>query len=187
MPDPRATSGDRPADVPSAEPAVDRVDRDALVVVPATEADWEEYRDLRLRALAESPAAFGSTLERERAFDDGVWRERAGSGRTLLARLRGVPVGLVATIEEDGRSDERQIVSMWVDPVVRGSGGGRTLVLAALRAVRAQGARRVTLFVADGNEAAARFYERLGFTSTGERQPLPSDPARREERYAIDV
>ena len=157
------------------------------MVVAATEADWQEYRDVRLRALADSPAAFGSNLQRERAFDDAVWRERAGSGRTLLARLRGAPVGLVTTIEEEGRPDERQIVSMWVDPAVRRSGVGRALVLAALRAVRAQGVRRATFFVADGNEAAARFYERLGFTSTGERQPLPSDPGRGEERYAIDV
>lgn len=156
------------------------------MVVTATEADWEEYRDVRLRALAESPAAFGSTLQRERGFDDGVWRERAASGRTLLARLRGAPVGLVTTIEEEGRPEERQIVSMWVDPAVRGSGVGRALVMAALGTVRAQRVRRATLFVADGNEAAARFYERLGFTSTGERQPLPSG-GRGEERYAIDV
>jgi ribosomal protein S18 acetylase RimI-like enzyme len=40
----------------------------------------------------------------------------------------------------------------------------------------------VSLWVADGNDRARRFYERLGFTGTDERQPLPSDPGTTEER-----
>ena len=42
----------------------------------ATVDDWEASRDIRLRALAESPDAFLSTLEREAAFDDEVWMSR---------------------------------------------------------------------------------------------------------------
>jgi ribosomal protein S18 acetylase RimI-like enzyme len=34
--------------------------------------------------------------------------------------------------------------------------------------------------VADQNTAARRLYERIGFRPTGERQPLPSNPARSE-------
>lgn len=56
---------------------------------------------------------------------------------------------------------------------------------AVREAAEREGARVLTLFVADGNDRARRLYERLGFRSTGERQPLPSDPARGEERYAV--
>jgi ribosomal protein S18 acetylase RimI-like enzyme len=33
------------------------------------------------------------------------------------------------------------------------------------------------LWVAEANEPARRLYERYGFTPTGDRQPLPSNPA----------
>jgi hypothetical protein len=41
------------------------------------------------------------------------------------------------------------------------------------------------LWVADGNTAAMRAYERAGFVPTGRRQPLPSDPAVGEEQWAL--
>jgi ribosomal protein S18 acetylase RimI-like enzyme len=46
---------------------------------------------------------------------------------------------------------------------------------------REDGAAAVRLFVVDGNDRTRRFYERLGFEPTGERQPLPSDPEVGEE------
>src|SRR5260370_40854679 len=57
-------------------------------------ADWAELRDARLAALAEAPYAFASTLEREHAFPDDVWRERAGGGRTVAAWPGDARVGM---------------------------------------------------------------------------------------------
>jgi ribosomal protein S18 acetylase RimI-like enzyme len=154
-------------------------------IVRVTAQDWRTLRDVRLRALAEAPRAFGFTLERELGYDERTWRERAGAGRTFLARLAGDVVGLVSFYVEEGREAERQLVSMWVDPRARGTGVAALLVAAVREAAATEGARVLTLFVADGNDRARRLYERLGFRSTGERQPLPSDPARGEERYAV--
>ena len=154
-------------------------------IVRVTGRDWRTLREVRLHALAEAPSAFGSTLERELAYEEHTWRERAGAGRTFLARLDGDVVGLVSYYVEPGREDERQLVSMWVDPRARGSGAAVQLVAAVREAAAVEGARVLTLFVADGNDRARRLYEGLGFRPTGERQPLPSNPARGEERYAV--
>ena len=36
-----------------------------------------------------------------------------------------------------------------------------------------------------GNDRAMRLYQRFGFQSTDERQPLPDDPKRSEERMKL--
>jgi RimJ/RimL family protein N-acetyltransferase len=156
-----------------------------VTVSAAGVAEWRAVREVRLRALAADPAAFGSTLAREQAFDDGVWRERVGAGRTFLARCDGVVVGLASFFVEPGREDERELVGMWVAPEARRSGVAPALVEAVRRAAAAEGAARLTLFIAEGNEPARRLYERLGFRSTGEVQELQSDPCRGQERYAL--
>lgn len=158
-----------------------------ITVERVTEQDWRTLRDVRLRALTEAPQAFGSTLERELAFEESTWRERAAAGRTFLAVRAGQVVGLAGYYAEPGREKERQLVSMWVDPYARGSGAAALLVAAVREAAAAEGARTLTLFVADGNDRARRLYERLGFRSTGERQELPSDPLRQEERFALPL
>lgn len=61
-----------------------------MEVRQAQAADWEALRQLRLRALADAPDAFASTLEVEMAFPDEVGRQgrgRKASSRTKAGRL----------------------------------------------------------------------------------------------------
>ena len=68
-----------------------------------------------------------------------------------------------------------ELISMWVDPRVRGTGLGRQLVAAIVDWARRRGARALQLWVTEGNKAAVALYEQSGFQRTGERQPLPSN------------
>ena len=43
-------------------------------VVPLEREDWPAVKELRLRALADSPQSFGSSLDRESAFQPDDWR-----------------------------------------------------------------------------------------------------------------
>jgi len=52
-----------------------------------------------------------------------------------------------------------------------------------VRAGAAEGAATVSLWVVDDNASAVDLYVRAGFTRTGERQVLPRDQDRTEERY----
>jgi ribosomal protein S18 acetylase RimI-like enzyme len=140
--------------------------------------DWQTARDIRLDALREAPYAFASTYEREAAYPEQTWRERAAAGNTFLAYLPesgATPVGLVAAIELV--PGELELVSMWVRPEGRGQRVGSALVEAVMEYARARQVPRVHLWVTETNKPARRLYERCEFTQTGERQPLPSDPA----------
>lgn len=148
--------------------------------------EWATLRDIRLTALAEAPYAFASTHQREVAYDEQRWRERLGQGAWFIARRGGRPVGVIAGVAEaDGSSGGRHVVSMWVSPEARGAGVADGLLRAVCDWARAGGATALTLWVADGNVRARRFYERAGFRGTGRRQPLPSDPSLGEEEMRL--
>jgi GNAT superfamily N-acetyltransferase len=156
----------------------------------AQAADWEALRQLRLGALADAPGAFASTLEREVAFPAEVWRQRAQGGpgsANFIAREGGVDIGLVAIFAEPDARGRMHLVSMWVTPRYRRRGVARALVDQAVRWAAERQAREVILWVADHNTAARRLYERIGFRPTGERQPLPSNPARTESLLRLPV
>src|SRR5215471_8441736 len=85
-------------------------------------------RTLRLHALADAPMAFGSTLVREEAFADEVWRERARHGAagedrvTYVAEDGGRWIGLATGIKEtpdDARQARFALVGMFVAPSAR--------------------------------------------------------------------
>jgi ribosomal protein S18 acetylase RimI-like enzyme len=156
----------------------------------ARAADWQALRQLRLRALADTPDAFASTLEAEASFPDEVWRQRAEGGpasANFIAREGGVDVGLAAVFAEPEAPGRMHLVSMWVDPGYRRRGVARALVDRAVRWAAERRAREVILWVADQNTAARRLYEQLGFRPTGERQPLPSNPARTESLLRLPL
>jgi GNAT superfamily N-acetyltransferase len=154
---------------------------DAAIVTRATIRDLTAVRKTRLRALKDAPHAFASTLAAEVALADDDWRARLAGGAWFLAHREGRPVGIVAGVA-DADEHERHLVAMWVEPGERGSPTATALVDAVVAWAQGEGARVVSLWVADGNTRARRFYRRLGFVPTGNRQPLPSDPALGEEQ-----
>jgi GNAT superfamily N-acetyltransferase len=124
--------------------------------------DWQGLRDLRLRALADSPDAFLATLEEAKARSDEEWRNWGQDGVIFVAEpFDGMAGGFV--------TDEGDVMlwGMWVTPERRGSGLAETLARAVIDWARGEGAPRVVLWVVIGNAPAERFYERLGFVATG--------------------
>ena len=142
----------------------------------ATRDEWEPVRDLRLRALADAPDAFGSTLDRERRLGEAGWIDwiEGWEGATnvmFIAERDDRWIGM-ALGSRTGDEDHTHVYGMWVDPMWRGTGVGARLVEGVLRWARSWGARWVGLGVIETNDGAAGFYEHLGFVDTGERYPL---------------
>jgi GNAT superfamily N-acetyltransferase len=105
----------------------------------------------------------------------------------FFAELDGHIVGLVGGFTDAAAPGAVELVSMWTAPTARRTGTGRLLMQAVLDWAASAGASEVGLWVTRGNEPAQRLYEAMGFTETGDFQPLPSDPCRDETRMSRRV
>lgn len=142
----------------------------------ATPDEWERVRELRLRALADAPGAFGSTLARERESAEADWRAwvsgwEGSTNAMAVAEVDGVWIGM-AVGSRTGEEPGAHLYGMWVEPDRRRDGVGANLVHAVLGWASSWGAGSVILGVTEGNDGAVGFYEHLGFEDTGERHPL---------------
>jgi ribosomal protein S18 acetylase RimI-like enzyme len=158
-------------------------------IVRIGERDWEQLREIRLRALRENPEAFGARPEREERFGPKHWQMRLRSSPTWLATSdTGDPVGVVTMISEPASPvDDRHLLGLWVAPEVRRSGVGWALLDTVCKAAADEGARTLSLWVDDENAPAIDLFVRAGFVRTNERQRSPRDETRVEERYVRTI
>lgn len=153
-----------------------------------TEGEWFRLRDVRLTALSESPGTFLSSYERELTYGEDEWRTEFSRGEWTIAVVHGHAVGLLgATQEVDTPSNERYLEYMWVSPELRRSGVASTLIRTVLSQLLSSGIITAWLWILDSNEPARQLYERSGFVSTNEKQPLPDDLSRNEERMKMSL
>ena len=140
--------------------------------------EWPTYRALRLRALADSPEAFGRTLAEEAERPDSFWSERlsaaveSGLDLPLVAEVKGKPVGLAWGRVKRSDTKVVNLYQMWVAPKHRGLGGGRTLLDTVIAWARTKEARCVELGVTFRDSPAMRLYTRAGFEPVGKPEPM---------------
>ena len=124
-------------------------------------------RELRLRSLADSPAAFGQDLDEATTRPANEWHRSAlqssrGQNRTwLLARRGDELIGLV-----QGRRRHPStllLFSMWVEPRSRRQGVGERLIAELEAWARHWQASETVLWVLHRNDSALVFYQQLGF------------------------
>ena len=134
--------------------------------------DWRAWRSVRLAALTDAPGAFGSRLDEWADAPEDRWRARLSIPRAidLLAfdADENAPVGMATGTLGDDNGSRAQLISMWVDPAVRGRGVATVLITAISRWAVSIGAATLTLSVMPDNVAARRTYERNGFVVSGE-------------------
>lgn len=148
---------------------------------PITPFLTAEYKAVRLRALKDTPLAFGSTWARESQLTEEEWHARAArlsNGRDIgfLARREGSYCGLALCFTDEADSAKGQIISMWVAPEVRRQHVGRQLIETIATWAAERGIATLQLMVTSVNDSAMKFYERLGFAKTGRTELYPNDP-----------
>lgn len=149
-----------------------------------TEDDWEVLKAIRLQSLQEGPPRLAAALDREWGFKENHWRMRLRGAPWLVARTGRRVVGLISVISEPGApAEERHLMGGWVAAERAEAGTDEALVAAAEDLARSDGATLMTIWIADGDDAERELYERMGYTPSGVRMPMPRDRRRREERW----
>jgi GNAT superfamily N-acetyltransferase len=137
-------------------------------------ADAPQYRELMLEAYVLAADAFTSTAE-ERAKEPLSWwanriASASGLGQSFGAFQAEQLVGTVA-LEYSTKPKTLHsalVIGMYVKPVARRLGAGAVLMQAAITAARSRpGLRMLRLTVTQGNDAAVRLYESVGFSKWG--------------------
>lgn len=140
--------------------------------------EWRAYRDVRLRALGDSPNAFGSTLAVEQTKPDEYWVERLSAGATsqwnlpMVADTGDELVGLAWGWIDPLLPETAHVFQMWVAPQSRGLGCASMLLNALVTWAREASVQAVVLRVTCGDTPATRLYTRAGFKPAGNLEPL---------------
>jgi ribosomal protein S18 acetylase RimI-like enzyme len=151
---------------------------DAVTIAEGTPTDLSAACEVWFRA-AEGPPTDGAM--RRTAVDTlaaellELWQRPPA--HLLLAKAGN---GLVGTVFGKPRRDERttgQMSMLAVDPAWQRRGIGNQLMDAALTALVADGCTRCRIYVAASDDHVQRFYEKRGWTFTGEVAPSPDTKA----------
>lgn len=150
-----------------------------------TENDWHIYRELRLRALQDSPDAFVATHEDEEKYGEDLWRARMRRSARIAAYVDGHAIGVLSIrhmpISESGRafdqqiSDAAEVFAFWVDPNHRRESVAEKLLAEARKWAREHGFRFIVTWISTDNIHALAFVTGYGFQVTDTRRSMKTE------------
>ena len=143
-------------------------------IAALTAPDAPQYRELMLEAYVQAADAFTSTAEERAQEPLSWWVNRIASASGLSQSFGAFQAEqLVGTVALEYSAKPKTlhsalVIGMYVKPTARRLGAGAMLMQAAIVAARAKpGLRILRLTVTQGNEAAIRLYESVGFSAWG--------------------
>ena len=143
-----------------------------VVLREANLADVHEYRDLRLNALLDSPAAFSADYQTNLNYPMSFWEGRLTfdqHGMTFFAEYGGKLLGMSGIrIGESPKTKHGAYVwGVYVRPEWRGQHVAEALIKTCAGWAQQRGVVILKLGVIANNESAIRCYERCGFRTYG--------------------
>ena len=152
-----------------------------ITIEPITPHNATIFKAARLRALQDTPTAFGATYAKESQLTEADWITRANNWNgersiLYLAMHTGEAIGIAGSYLDHDEPTRAHLISMATAPTHRNQGIGRLLVNQIIDWARQRNAHTLQLMVTSSNESAIAFYQRLGFTFTGRTEPYPNDP-----------
>lgn len=150
---------------------------ETLTITPATLTDAPALKTLLEAAYRGDSARQGWNHEADILDDERTSREEleallADPAVTILTARDGeILIGCVAVTRKD--ASLAYLGMLCVLPTLQSAGLGRRLLDAAEACARAQGIAAMEMTVIDSRAALIAWYERRGYTRTGETRPFP--------------
>jgi len=143
-----------------------------VIIREANPADAEQFRELRLFALKESPLAFGADYETDRNRAPEYWQERLQEDEHSIMFVAEHERNLIGMTGITSRplpktKHSAKIIAVFVHPEWRGLRIAESLIDACIEWARSKEKIIVKLGVNAENASAIRCYERCGFTIYG--------------------
>jgi GNAT superfamily N-acetyltransferase len=154
-------------------------------IKPILPEHWPVLKDIRLRALADAPGAFGTTLAEAQAYLDKEWQARAQRFSEMpaatggIACLDDVPCGMASAFPSTENTHTAGMTAFWVAPEHRGQGVADAMVTFLVNWATGQGFAVLEADVVEDNHRARAFYRRVGFVDTGQSHSFHGDASKR--------
>ena len=126
-----------------------------------TSEDWQLLKELRLKAIADSPGAFGDSVEMVSSKSDVYWKNGIASSDVFVAEENETWIGMIVFKQDD--DGVWSVKSLWVDPDYRNQGIGKLLIEEALTSAKNKGIKLIELGVSVKSDSAIDLYTSLGF------------------------
>lgn len=154
-----------------------------IKIVSPTEVSWQEYRDLRLRALKEEADAFASSHADEIKTADLEWQERLDRYREgkhnwmFFAKQNNKLVGMVGAYQNDENITENTayLMAMFVVKEARGQKISKLLMERLLAELAKHYVKKVKLGVGLHRSPAFNLYKSVGFEIIAKEHVLLGD------------
>lgn len=163
----------------------EKANKSTVEIIQLPVAEWEKYKELRLRALKEDPQAFGSNYNDSLMFPDTKWQERLqkvvdGESWAVFARQGEELVGMMFAMKE---ADEGvvSIVSVYVANEARGQGISGRLMSTIIRQLGENKISLIKLSVNQDQQAAVGLYKKFGFEEVGKEDGIMGNGVKQTE------
>ncbi len=150
---------------------------------------WRAYKQLRLKALREEPAAFSTTYTSQLSVPDHEWKERLTRYQKrkgnwmLFAQKNNKLIGMMGAYqtEKDISNNSAHIMAVFVAKPYRGKGISKLLLAKLLTELKKAKIRVVELGVNCKQKAACALYAHFGFVMFEKKRLMLGDGKRHTE------
>lgn len=147
--------------------------------------EWQAYRDIRLEALKNEPAVFGSNYDREFAFTEDEWRKRLSNHDQAMFILvfHDEVIGITGVLIHHEDREAVKLIASYIRREHRGKGLSTLFYRARLDWAISRGFKKAIVSHRASNTASKAANQKFGFRYTHSAMTKWPDGIEAEEKF----